>query len=60
MISNFKLVVVGNIMVNLPVTLSIIVTAVLIGSFFELSWNTSLIFGVIVGWWLWSKLLILW
>lgn len=58
-LSGLKIILYGQIMVNLPVTLVLIVSAILFVQL-GLDWNISLILGTGIGWYVWSKLLNKW
>jgi hypothetical protein len=58
-LSSAKIILVGELMVNLPVTAIIILTAFILGQF-GLGWNVSVILGVGIGWFCWGKLITKW
>ncbi len=58
-LSSAKIIIMGELMVNLPVTIIILVSALILGQF-ELGWNLSIIIGVGIGWYFWGKLLDKW
>ncbi|MFY0675611.1 MAG: hypothetical protein JXQ87_19635 [Bacteroidia bacterium] len=58
-ISSAKIIVMGELIVNLPVTIIILGSAIILGQF-GLGWNLSIIIGVGIGWYSWGKLLDKW
>lgn len=57
--SSSKIILMGELIVNLPVTIIIILCAVIL-FLLGLSWNFSLLIAVGIGWFSWSKLLNIW
>ncbi len=49
----------GQLMINLPVTIVILITA-FVAYKFGLGWSTSILVGTAVGWFVWGKLLLRW
>lgn len=56
----WKMAILGNLIVNLPVTIAILGLTLYWVSELGFSFHSSLLFSVIVGWILWSYLLKLW
>ena len=58
-ISSAKIILMGELMVNLPVTIIILITSIMVEQL-GINWNLAIITGVAVGWYCWSKLLDKW
>ncbi|GIK68935.1 MAG: hypothetical protein BroJett020_02300 [Bacteroidota bacterium] len=58
--NKWSIIFMGNLIVNLPVTVVIIGVAIFLINYFDANWNLSLIIGVIIGWYLWGKLVNKW
>lgn len=58
-LSSARIILQGQLMVNLPVTIIIILTA-FIGAQIGLGWNISLIIGSGIGWFFWERLIKKW
>jgi hypothetical protein len=58
--SKWFIILIGNLIVNIPTTIIILIVSLLMMSFLDISFNLSIIFGVAVGWYVWSKLITVW
>jgi hypothetical protein len=58
-ISGLKIILVGQLMINLPVTIVIIMSAILLAQL-GLGWTLSVILGTGIGWYVWGILLDKW
>ena len=58
-LSSIRIILVGNLIVNLPVTIIIFVSTIVFLEF-DFSFNLSLIISTFIGWYFWEKLLIVW
>ena len=58
-LSSSKIILMGELMVNLPVTMIILISALILGQL-GLGWSLSIILGAGIGWYSWAKLLVKW
>jgi len=58
-LSSARIILMGELMVNLPVTGIIILSAIVFGQL-GLGWNVSVILGVGIGWFFWGRLVTRW
>lgn len=58
--NRLTIILLGNLIVNLPVTIIILIVSYLLITYFDVTWNISLIIGVAIGWYFWGKLISIW
>jgi hypothetical protein len=59
-VSSFKIILMGELIVNIPVTAVIIIVCIVSNTLFDLGWFATIVLSSGIGWVFWDKLIAVW